>query len=115
MAHKVEIENIHNAVVTAFNDSNSDLHAWFYKLSEFYNKFNSFVEGACADCADSNEVIISRTVFANKLNTIIDCTDEAIAALNDFKNALPVMDEHWPVDVADTTGLTNPTPPASGE
>ena len=118
MAHKVEIENIHSAVVTAFDTSDSNLHDWFYRLKDDYIKFNNFIDGACADCADSNDIIISRTVFASKLNTLIQTADDAIAALNEFKNALPVLEEHWPVDVADTTGLTNPTTvvdPASGE
>lgn len=118
MAHKVEIENIHNAVTTAYNDTNSDLHEWFYRLKDEYIKFNNFIDGACVDCADNNDVIISRAVFVNKLNTLIQTADDAIVALNDFKSALPVLDEHWPVNVADTSGLTNPTTvvdPASGE
>ena len=113
MAHKVEIENIYNAVEAAYNNSDSDLHMWYYKLSDFYKQFNAFVEGACSDCADSDEVIVSRAVFASKLNTLINTTDEALAALTEFKNALPVLDDYWPVNIVDTTGLTNPT--VSGE
>ena len=106
MAHKVEIENIYNAVNEAWDESN---HLLYHNLGKEIYKFRSFVDGACVDCADDNGIIIKREVFASKLDSI----NEAINAINSYmeelKSCLPVLDDYWPVDIADTTGLTNPT------
>jgi hypothetical protein len=112
MAHKVEIENINNAVLSAWQDNGDVLHSWYYKLTDDLREFKSFIEGSCADCVDDG-IIINREVFASKLNKFVVDSDEAINAINAFKSALPSMDDYWSVDIANSSGLTNPS--VSGE
>jgi len=52
-------------------------------------------------------------VFASKLNKFVVDSDKAINAITAFKTALPSMDDYWSVDIANSSGLTNP--PVSGE
>lgn len=105
MAHKVEIENILNALQNARKDHNDDLSNWYFNLNNVLSEFNNFVNHTC----ENENITVKRQGFVDKLTEINNSIDNTVAALNEFKNSLPVLDDYWSADIADTDGLTDTT------
>ena len=108
MAHKVEIENILSDSKSKVEDKKL-FKGLFFDLSQDITNFHEFIDKGCADCADDNPVIIKREVFVTKINGVKNSITSVIDTLTDLRDNYINLDDYWPVDIADTTGLTNPT------
>jgi hypothetical protein len=107
MAHKVEIQNLLDAS-RGIDPTIRELRNNFQTVVNQLDSLHNFIETACADCADDNDIVIKRTTFADKIaavNTALDAAKTAAAAGSYLDLA-----DYWAANIADTSGLTNPEP-----
>ena len=107
MAHKVEIQNLLDAS-RGIDPTIRELRNNFQTVVNELDSLHNFINTACCDCADNNDIIIKRTAFAEKVaavNTALESAKTAAAA----GSYLDLVD-YWAADIADTSGLTNPEP-----
>lgn len=106
MAHKVEIQNLLNAS-RSIDPTIRQLRNNFQEVVTKLDILHSFIETACSDCADDNDIVIKRTAFADRIAAVN-------AALTTAKEAASggsylALEDYWAENIIDTTGLTNPT------
>lgn len=107
MSHKVEIENILQDSKSKF-ENNKLFKSLFFELSQDITNFHDFIDKGCIDCANDNPIIIKREVFSTKINKVKESLTNVINTLTDLRDNYINLDDYWPVDITDTTGLTNP-------
>jgi len=107
MAHKVEIQNL----LDASREADPTIRQLRNNFQEVVNKLDilhNFIETACADCADDNDIVIKRAAFQSRIddiNTALDAAKTAAAA-----GSYLALADYWSADIADTSGLANPEP-----
>jgi hypothetical protein len=106
MAHKVEIQNLLNAS-RSIDPTIRQLRNNFQEVVTKLDILHSFIETACSDCAEDNDIVIKRTAFADRIAAVN-------AALTTAKEAASggsylALEDYWAENIIDTTGLTNPT------
>lgn len=107
MAHKVEIQNL----LDASREADPTIRQLRNNFQEVVNKLDilhNFIETACADCADDNDIVIKRAAFQTRIddiNTALDAAKTAAAA-----GSYLALADYWSADIADTSGLANPEP-----
>lgn len=105
MAHKVEIQNLLNAS-REIDPTIRELRNNFQNVVNKLDILHNFIETACADCADDNDIVIKRTAFVEKIaaiDTALEAAKTAAAA-----GSYLALADYWSADIADTSGLTNP-------
>jgi hypothetical protein len=105
MAHKVEIQNLLDAS-RGIDPTIRELRNNFQNVVNKLDILHNFIETACADCADDNDIVIKRAAFQSRIddvNTALDAAKTAAAA-----GSYLALADYWSVDIADTSGLTNP-------
>ena len=107
MAHKVEIQNL----LDASREADPTIRQLRNNFQEVVNKLDilhNFIETACADCADDNDIVIKRAAFQSRIddiNTALDAAKTAAAA-----GSYLALADYWSADITDTSGLANPEP-----
>ena len=107
MAHKVEIQNLLNAS-REIDPTIRQLRNNFQEVVNKLDILHNFIETACADCADDNDIVIKRAAFQSRIddiNTALDAAKTAAAA-----GSYLALADYWSADIADTSGLANPEP-----
>jgi len=107
MAHKVEIQNLLDAS-RGIDPTIRTLRNNFQEVVNQLDILHNFIETACADCADDNDIVIKRTAFEDKIaavNTALDAAKAAAAGGSYLELA-----DYWAANIADTSGLANPEP-----
>ena len=107
MAHKVEIQNLLNAS-REIDPTIRQLRNNFQEVVNKLDILHNFIETACADCADDNDIVIKRAAFQTRIddiNTALDAAKTAAAA-----GSYLALADYWSADIADTSGLANPEP-----
>jgi len=107
MAHKVEIQNLLDAS-RGIDPTIRTLRNNFQEVVNKLDILHNFIETACADCADDNDIVIKRTAFQSRIddvNTALDAAKTAAAS-----GGYLALADYWSADIADTSGLTNPEP-----
>lgn len=106
MAHKIEIANLLQDSLN-IDPSLREIRNTFHSVVEKLDQLHLFIDTACADCADNNDIIIKRTALEERINSV---NTALIAAQEKAVNASYLsLSDYWPVDIDDTSGLTNPT------
>ena len=105
MAHKVEIQNLLNAS-REIDPTIRELRNNFQNVVNKLDILHNFIETACADCADDNDIVIKRTAFVEKIAAIDTALEVAKTAA--ASGSYLALADYWSVDIADTSGLTNP-------
>ena len=105
MAHKVEIQNLLDASRT-IDPTIRELRNNFQEVVNKLDILHNFIETACADCADDNDIVIKRTAFVEKIAAIDTALDAAKTAA--ATGSYLALADYWSADIADTSGLTNP-------
>lgn len=107
MAHKVEIQNL----LDASREADPTIRQLRNNFQEVVNKLDilhNFIETACADCADDNDIVIKRAAFQTRIddiNTALDAAKTAAAS-----GSYLALEDYWAANIADTSGLANPEP-----
>ena len=107
MAHKVEIQNLLDAS-RGIDPTIRTLRNNFQEVVNKLDILHNFIETACCDCADDNDIVIKRTAFQSRIddvNTALDAAKTAAAS-----GVYLALADYWSADSADTSGLTNPEP-----
>ena len=107
MAHKVEIQNLLDAS-RGIDPTIRTLRNNFQEVVNKLDILHNFIETACCDCADDNDIVIKRTAFQSRIddvNTALDAAKTAAAS-----GGYLALADYWSADIADTSGLTNPEP-----
>ena len=107
MAHKVEIQNLLDAS-RGIDPTIRTLRNNFQEVVNKLDILHNFIETACNDCDDDNDIVIKRAAFearVNAVNTALDAAKTAAAGGSYLDLA-----DYWSADIADTSGLTNPEP-----
>ena len=105
MAHKVEIQNLLDAS-RGIDPTIRQLRNNFQEVVNKLDVLHNFIETACADCADDNDIVIKRAAFQSRIddvNTALDAAKTAAAA-----GSYLALEDYWSADIADTSGLANP-------
>ena len=105
MAHKIEIQNLLDAS-RGIDPTIRTLRNNFQEVVNKLDILHNFIETACCDCADDNDIVIKRTAFQSRIddvNTALDAAKTAAAS-----GGYLALADYWSADIADTSGLTNP-------
>lgn len=106
MAHKVEIQNLLNAS-RSIDPTIRQLRNNFQEVVTKLDILHSFIETACSDCADDNDIVIKRTAFADRIAAVNAALTTAKEAASE--GSYLALEDYWAENIIDTTGLTNPT------
>lgn len=105
MAHKIEIQNLLDAS-RGIDPTIRTLRNNFQEVVNKLDILHNFIETACNDCADDNDIVIKRVAFETRVdavNTALDAAKTAAAGGSYLDLA-----DYWSADIADTSGLANP-------